>query len=161
MHCPACGEENDDDAQFCVHCRHNLVQPSTPPVVSNFYLRLSSVLGSLTLFFIVFMLLATNIDFFQLPAIAFTITFIVSLGICYFFTRYFMMKSPYLNIPVILIFTFYMLYSIFFNNGIVAPRLTFGTNPAMAIIYVLFVIGLFYHLTGWLFENHDEPLNEN
>lgn len=161
MHCPACGKENDDDAQFCVHCRHNLVQLSTPPAVSHFYTRLSSVLGSLTLFFIVFMLLATNIDFFQLPAIAFTITFIVSLGISYFFTRYFMMKYPYLNIPVILIFTFYMLYSIFFNNGIVAPRLTFGTNPVMAIIIVLFVIGLFYYLTGWLFENHEEPLNEN
>jgi len=32
MKCPACREENDDDAQFCIHCSHNFVRsPPTPP----------------------------------------------------------------------------------------------------------------------------------
>jgi hypothetical protein len=31
MKCPACREENDDDAQFCIHCSHNFVRsPPTP-----------------------------------------------------------------------------------------------------------------------------------
>jgi hypothetical protein len=31
MKCPACGEENDDDSQFCVQCRHNLARLSPSP----------------------------------------------------------------------------------------------------------------------------------
>jgi hypothetical protein len=33
MKCPACKGENDDDAQFCIHCRQTLVHASTltPP----------------------------------------------------------------------------------------------------------------------------------
>jgi hypothetical protein len=93
-------------------------------------------------------LLVSAIDFSNQPAIFFSVTLWASFFICYVIVRYFMVKYTGSNGPTILIFIFYMFYVIFLNNGVLAPGINLGTNPVTALLGIIFIVGLFYFVTG-------------
>lgn len=122
----------------------------------HFYTRMSAVMGSLVLFYLLFRLLVTFIDLSQAPAIVFGTVFFSTLGISYYISRFFMVKFTDLNGLTIIAFILFTIYTAFFNNGNIAPRISIGDNPIMAIIGLCFIVGLFYYVTGWLFENSED-----